>query len=185
MATRRQAREWAVQLLFQLDASARTATGAEESLDLEQVFEEFWATQLRLLNEASASPVDDETELFADENWKERVADRAAREFCEDIVTGTAEHLQTIDDAIAKAAMHWKIDRMGGVERSALRMGAYEILYRRKEVPVPVAINEAIDVCKYFGMRNSAQFVNGVLDRIAKGAPRAGSEEPEEWSPAR
>ena len=185
MSTRRQAREWAVQLLFQLDASARTATGAEESLDLDRVFEEFWAMQLRSCDEASASPVSDEAELFADADWRERVADRATREFCEDIVAGTAEHLQAIDEAIAKAAEHWKLDRMGGVERSALRMGAYEILYRRKEVPVPVAINEAIDVCKYFGMRSSAQFVNGVLDRIAKGASRPGSEEPEEWSPAR
>lgn len=182
MSTRRQAREWAVQILFQLDASARTATGAEEALDLPLVFEEFWACQLRLLNDASADPVRDEAELFA-EGWEERVADSSTRRFCEDIVSGTAERLPVLDQAISEAASHWKLDRMGGVERSALRMGAYEILFT--DVPAPVVINEAIDICKYFGMRDSARFVNGVLDHIAKSSPAASSAaEGETWSPS-
>ena len=190
MATRRQAREWAVQLLFQLDASARTAAGAEDSLDLENVFTEFWANQLRLLNEASESPLPEE-ELFLADGWEDRVADGPTRRFCEAIVSGVAAHLPVIDQTIAEAASHWKLDRMGGVERSALRMGAYEILFC-DEVPVPVAINEAIDVCRYFGMRDSARFVNGVLDHIAHAGPihksgrrpsAADEDEGETWSP--
>ena len=187
MATRRQAREWAVQVLFQLDASARTATGADEALDLPLVFGEFWANQLRLRNESlpEADRIQDEELLFA-EGWEDRVADGPSRRFCEAIVEGVAEHLPAIDQAIADAASHWRLDRMGGVERSALRMGVYEILFCAGDVPAPVAINEAVDVCKYFGMRDSARFVNGILDHIAKsrGHAAAPADSGETWSPA-
>ena len=187
--TRRQAREWAVQMLFELDASARTATGAEESLDLQSVFTEFWAFQLRLLNDASGNPVSEEELFFADD-WEDRVADGPGRRFAEEIVRGVAENLPAIDQVIAEAGSNWDIGRMGGLERSTLRMGAYEILFC-DDVPAAVAINEAIDITRYFGLRESARFVNGILDSIAHsaggharlGGRRRDAEDGETWSP--
>ena len=185
--TRRQAREWAMQLLFQLDATARPGDAPP---DLPSIFHEFWAVQLDLLDESlpPAQRALSEEELFA-EGWEDRVAPAPVRRFCEDIVTGVAEHLETIDHAISSAGANWSIDRMGGVERAALRMGAYEILFRADDVPVPVAINEAIDVCKYFSLRDSAHFINGILDHIAHhrepAAGSVGNDAADTWSPDR
>lgn len=188
MATRRQAREWAVQILFALDASARTSSCTDEDLSVPTVLEDFWKMQLHILNEErpdglriEASQEEELAEKLYTEGWQDLLADGPTRRFCESIVQGVVDHLSTIDRTISASAPHWSIDRMGGVERSALRMGVYEILYCSKDVPPPVAINEAIDICKYFGMRDSARFVNGILDHIAK--HRTAAEAGETWSP--
>ena len=58
---------------------------------------------------------------------------------------------------------------MAVVDRNVLRLGAYEILYA--QTPGPVAINEAVELAKRYGSEQSAQFVNGVLDRLHKESP--------------
>lgn len=170
-----------MQLLFAIDAAARGGTPSATSLDLPLVFEDFWEEQYRLrLEERGLS--DDETDAaLLEDGWHDLVATRATRTFCEQIVEGVILHLDEIDGAIAQASDHWALDRMGGVERNALRMGAWELLHRASDVPRAVAINEAVDVCKYFGMRESARFVNGLLDRIADlaGIRRATNDAPE------
>ena len=165
--TRRDAREWAAQILFELDAASRGASADPNALDLGLVFEDFWELQYRLRLEEEGLDSDEVQAAFKRDDWRDLVAERAAREFCEGIVEGVTEHLGEIDSALQRVSDHWALDRMGGIERSVLRMGTYELLYRADEVPRPVAINEAIDVCKYFGMRESAHFVNGLLDQIA------------------
>ena len=174
MATRREAREWAVQILFQLDLNP-VAVDA-----LQAVFDEFWANQLRLKVEETEETVDDATFTGA---WRDRVAEKRIRQFTERIVRGVRENLAAIDAPLAKYAANWNIHRMGGIERNVLRMGIYELLFRAKDVPVAVVINEAVDVCKFFGTRESGRFVNGILDRIAKERPTDGLP-PEQWSPA-
>ena len=57
--------------------------------------------------------------------------------------------------------------RLGTVERNVLRLGAWE-LSRCPEIPAPIAINEAVDLAKFFSETQSGKFVNGVLDRFAK-----------------
>lgn len=172
--TRRHAREWAVQLLFALDAAVRGDTPSAASLDLPIVFEDFWEEQYRLRLEEQGLSDDETAAALLEDGWRDLVATRATRAFCEAIVEGVFLHLAEIDSAIERSSDHWALDRMGGVERSVLRMGAWELLFRSGEVPRAVAINEAVDVCKYFGMRESARFVNGLLDRIADlaGVPR-------------
>ena len=194
--TRRHAREWAAQLLFELDAASRCAASDPNALDLGIVFDDFWEFQYRLQLDAAGCDFDEVQAALQQDGWRDLVAERAAREFCESIVEGVTEHLAEIDAAIERVSDHWALDRMGGIERSVLRMGAYELMFRGDEVPHAVAINEAIDVCKYFGMRDSAHFVNGLLDQIAHGAfghaagasrrdsaPAADNAETETWSP--
>ena len=66
-----------------------------------------------------------------------------------------------------KAAANWELGRMAAVDRNALRIGCYELLYN-DEIPTKVAINEAIELGKRFSTKQSGSFINGILDRIRR-----------------
>ena len=87
-------------------------------------------------------------------------------EFAQRLLAGVQEHKDVLDEHLSKTADNWKLRRMATTDRNVLRLGAYEILYT--DTPDRVAINEAIDLAKRYGTDNSAQFVNGVLDRLMK-----------------
>jgi len=83
------------------------------------------------------------------------------------IMKGVIEHLTDIDRVIQKAAPEWPLDKIAVVDRNALRIGLYELLYADpEEVPPKVAINEAVEIAKNYGGPNSSKFVNGVLGSI-------------------
>ena len=86
--------------------------------------------------------------------------------FAQKLLTGVRDHQQAIDDQVSASARNWSIGRMAPSDRSAIRLGAYEILFG--DTPPPVAINEAIELAKIFGNEDSGKFVNGVLDRLNK-----------------
>jgi len=173
MATRREAREWAVQILFQLDLNASPDDA------MQSVFDEFWANQLRMKIEETKETVDEKT---FEGGWRDRVAEKRIRQFTERIVLGVRQNIAKVDETLAKYARNWDVHRMGGIERNVLRMGIYELLFRAKDVPVAVVINEAVDVGKFFGTRESGRFINGILDSIAKERPAEGTLE-ESWTP--
>ena len=87
--------------------------------------------------------------------------------FSEDLVMGVEKHRTEIDAAITKYASNWKIDRMATIDRNVMRLATFELLFS-DDVPPKVAINEAIDLAKRFGDKDSGKFVNGVLDKINK-----------------
>jgi transcription antitermination protein NusB len=87
-------------------------------------------------------------------------------EFARSLVSGVRRNRPELDQMLAERASNWSLERMAATDRNVLRLGAYEILYA--ETPGRVAINEAVELAKRFGSRQSAQFVNGVLDRILK-----------------
>jgi transcription antitermination factor NusB len=93
-----------------------------------------------------------------------------ARELIEGVISRQAE----IDKALSEAARNWSLDRMTAVDRSVLRLGAYELL-ARDDIPPRVAINEAVDLAKKFSTKESGAFVNGVLDRIMTSAKEKAS----------
>ncbi|QTA38402.1 transcription antitermination factor NusB [Thermosipho ferrireducens] len=77
-----------------------------------------------------------------------------------------------IDKIIGKYLENWSLERLSAVDRNILRLGTYELLYV-KDVPIEVTLDEMIELGKTFGTENSGKFVNGVLDKIAKGeAPK-------------
>lgn len=89
-------------------------------------------------------------------------------EYAERLVLGVGEHSDDIDKHLAATSENWALDRMPVVDRSVLRLAVYEMLYV-DEVPVSVAINEAVELAKAFGGEDdSSRFVNGVLGRIAR-----------------
>lgn len=86
--------------------------------------------------------------------------------FALELLYGVRNHRTEIDQVLSKHAANWSLKRMTTIDRNILRISAYEILFG--DVPGRVSINEAIELAKRYGSRNSGQFVNGILDRILK-----------------
>jgi N utilization substance protein B len=77
-----------------------------------------------------------------------------------------ADKSDEIDTILSEISSGWKLNRMGKVDLTILRLAVYEIRYD-EEVPVKVAINEAVELAKKFGGDDSPGFVNGVLAKLA------------------
>jgi N utilization substance protein B len=153
MRKRREARERAVQFLFQYDLNPPE--------DVEASLNQFWDTQ--------------RTSAFQDlqgPTWGERVQvppptveESATRIFGDTLIRGVLEHLATIDEVIRKHAKNWDMHRMAIVDRNVMRLAVYEMMYR-DDIPPVVSINEAVDVAKKFSTADSGKFVNGILDKV-------------------
>ena len=87
--------------------------------------------------------------------------------FAREIVAGVRADLERIDGLIAAAAEHWRLPRLSRVDLNLLRLGVYELL-ERPEIPASVTLDEAVEIARRFGSQESAAFVNGVLDHIAR-----------------
>jgi len=96
-----------------------------------------------------------------------RELDRAVPSYTETLVHGVAQHSAEIDLLLGEHAEGWAVHRMAPVDRTILRVACYEILHR-DEVPVAVAIDEAVQAAKRLGQDESKGFVNGILGRIAR-----------------
>jgi len=93
--------------------------------------------------------------------------------YTSEIVDGVYENLDQIDDLISTYSQGWTIDRMPAVDRNIVRIGVYELIWN-PEVPVGVAISEAVDLAKLLSTDESGSFVNGLLARIADVNERSG-----------
>ncbi len=105
-------------------------------------------------------------------------------EFAAKLVDGVLAHLAALDIGIHQTAPHWPLEQMSRVDVNILRLAIYELAIA-KEVPVKVAINEAVELAKLFGSDSSGRFVNGVLGAVAKlhnlgGGSQAIANQPEE-----
>ena len=87
--------------------------------------------------------------------------------FAWDLVQGVWSRRDELDKTISRFSRNWRVDRMGRVELTLLRLAMYELLYRQ-DVPAKVAINEALELTRQFGEDNATSFVNGILDAAAK-----------------
>ena len=101
------------------------------------------------------------------EFWARHPVDGDTRVFGDALVRGTKANRAKIDQVISQFAEHWDLERMAVVDRNILRLAVYELLWTA-DVPPKVAINEAIEIAKKFGTKESSRFINGVLDRIHK-----------------
>lgn len=130
MATRTQAREAVVSLLYAYDS------GNEEIVSL------------------------------APEILEEKKIKNKQQEFALSLFNGVLEKLSGVDERISQYLKEWDIQRIGGIERSILRLGVYEICFTSTDAPI--VINEAIELAKLYGSDNAPRFINGVLDAIVK-----------------
>jgi len=95
---------------------------------------------------------------------------------CDSLVVGVVQHREAIDVQLQEASLNWKLDRMSVVDRNILRLGAYELLHASRGVPRKVVLNEAIEIAKKFGSKESSGFVNGVLHQVSLRASAAAKE---------
>ncbi len=87
------------------------------------------------------------------------------RLFFQTLVEGVLENREKIDTLLDQWAKNWKISRMPAVDRNIMRIAVFEML-NLPDIPSSVSINEAVEIGKKFGTRDSGPFINGVLDRI-------------------
>lgn len=131
---RRQARELALQILFQLEFTPDLQVG--ELLDL--------------VGQSTS---------------------REAIQYAQTIVNGVQKHKAEIDAVIQSASVHWKVERMAMVDRNLLRLAVFEMRFASEILKPSIVINECVEIAKKFGTTDSAAFINGVLDQIAKESP--------------
>lgn len=101
------------------------------------------------------------------QDLSEKRPDSQLRDFVNVLVSGVAKDLNTIDKQITSLAKNWQMHRMAVIDRNILRLAAFELLYLA-DIPRKVSINEAIELAKKFGDKDSGKFVNGILDKIEK-----------------
>ncbi len=100
--------------------------------------------------------------------WEtEKEQDDQVKDFANFLVLGVFGNLAEIDKMIAKHAANWEIERMATIDRNVLRIATFELLFTG-DIPPKVAINEAIEMAKKYGDKDSGKFVNGILDNINK-----------------
>lgn len=92
--------------------------------------------------------------------------------YADQIIHGVQAHKINIDQKIQEASRHWKIERMGGVDRNLLRLSVFEMFYASELIEPKIAINEAIEIAKIYGSQESASFVNGLLDQVVRNERR-------------
>jgi N utilization substance protein B len=89
------------------------------------------------------------------------------RGFAEDLFRVANANLEQIDQLIAQNSKHWRIERMPAVDRNLLRMAIGEML-GFKSTPFPIVINEALEIARRYSAPESINFLNGMLDSIAR-----------------
>ena len=154
MSKRREARERAIQFLFQHDLNPPEK--------LEEALAQFWDSQraAAIAEEKGAATWGETTRL------PPPTAEEAElRVFAEPLIRGTIEHRDEADAVIKKHAKNWDLHRIAAVDRNILRLAIYEMLHR-DDIPPIVSINEAVDIAKKFSTQDSGKFVNGILDKV-------------------
>jgi len=107
------------------------------------------------------------------EQMRERLEEADLVDFAWGLYAGVVEFRSMLDEKIQTIAPHWKLSRMAATDRNVLRLGAFELI--QTDCPLKVVINEALDLARKFGTDQSAQFVNGVLDKLVPADKRTAS----------
>jgi N utilization substance protein B len=154
MGKRREARERAIQFLFQHDLNPPE--------EMDRALDEFWESQ-------RAAAIAEEKGTAT---WGQKIElpppsteEAAVRLFADPLIRGAVEYRNEADDIIKKHAKNWELHRIAAVDRNILRLAIYEMLHR-DDIPPVVSINEAVDIAKKFSTQDSGKFVNGILDKV-------------------
>lgn len=141
MASRRQAREYALQALYQADLAG---------VGVQQALTGLWDGLI------DGEGIDDV-----------RAPESAEVEFAQRLALGAEEARESIDALIEDCSTNWRLHRMPVVDRNILRLAAFELM-KCADIPSTVSINEAVELAKRFGTEDSRAFVNGIVDRMAR-----------------
>jgi len=114
------------------------------------------------LDSNSSVGVRETLQIFREEQGEIAVK---VREFAEELVRGVQSQREIIDEAIKTRSKNWSLTRMPRVDLNVMRLAVYELMFRT-DIPKKVTINEAIEIVRRFGDKDSPAFVNGILDEI-------------------
>ena len=140
MASRRRAREYALQALYEADL---------RSIDVEDALNHLWSGALEGDDEELRAPEDEEVS------------------FAQRLVSGVGAHRPQLDALLEESSTNWRVARMPIVDRNILRLASYELVHC-SDIPLNVSINEALELAKRYSAKESRAFVNGILDRVCK-----------------
>jgi transcription antitermination protein NusB len=90
--------------------------------------------------------------------------------YAQDLVDGVAVEAESLDARIDDASSEWSVDRLGALERNALRIAIFEL--DRGEVPLEAAIDEAVSLAKRYSSEDAGRLVNGILGRVVRETTR-------------
>ncbi|OGT96581.1 MAG: transcription antitermination factor NusB [Geobacteraceae bacterium GWB2_52_12] len=119
---------------------------------------------LQILYAIDANPTATLRETLQNFREGQEVATRV-RDFAEGLVQGVQEQRDDIDAAIRTRSKNWSLSRMPRVDLNVMRLAVYELMFRT-DIPKKVTINEAIEIVRRYGDKDSPAFVNGILDEI-------------------
>ena len=111
-----------------------------------------------------ASEMPKQIQIYMEDLWEEPTKQL---EYIHEKFENVVAELSEIDKIIVNSAEGWNISRMGKVDLAIIRLAVYEIKFD-DDIPVSVAINEAVELAKRYGQEESSSFVNGVLSKILK-----------------
>lgn len=155
MASRRRAREFALQALYAWDQGQGAGAPGADPVTVDRMLRRLWSTQ------TDAEGLDGKPAAHDEIRFASRLA------------AGVQERQAEIDALIENASVNWRLARMPVVDRNILRLAGFELLACH-DIPASVSINEAVELAKRFGDKDSRAFINGILDRIASDTGRGG-----------
>ncbi len=151
MGLRRRSREKTLQILYSLEFNKN------------QTIKEAVESYLTYFNIASMK--------WSDKSENQTTGNNEASEeesvFITYLLTAVRNNIQEIERLIEEAAINWRIERIALIERNILRMSVAELIDENNGVPFKATINEAIDIAKKFGSKESSSFVNGIINKVA------------------
>ena len=154
---RREAREAALQILYMLELGKPE----KESHAIVRYWEHDWVVE----SDCHLCPAECKDRDKPKSRFSLPVNHQAESAFSKQLVDGVRKNRERIDQEITKHSHNWKLNRMSFVDRNIIRIAIFEIL-SCDEIPVKVSINEAIEIAKTYGDKNSAPFINGILDQV-------------------
>jgi N utilization substance protein B len=126
---------------------------------------------VQLTYQFSLNDNEENIEKKISEYWLERSSeDELNKDFYIRLVKGVSNSLPDLDAKIEQTLENWKFSRIDKVDLAVLRVAAYELLFDEEssKLDVPIILNEAVEISKKYGAKESSVFINGILDRIAQ-----------------
>ncbi len=147
----------AMQFVFQADLK----NVWDAAPDLLTNFKEL-AQDILLVKVEDAQPTVDDRTSFTDADFK------SAWKYADTLIKGVVANHSELDTMICNVTQNWSLQRISLMDRAILRVAAFEILKAPNGVTPAIAINEAVEIAKSYGLSKSPSFVNGILDKIRK-----------------
>ena len=146
----------AMQFVFQADLKNAWEEEPETLANFKELAENL------LVNAEDTQPSVDDRTSFTDADFK------SAWKYADTLIKGVVANHSELDTMICNVTQNWSLQRISLMDRAILRVAAFEILKAPNGVTPAIAINEAVEIAKSYGLSKSPSFVNGILDKIRK-----------------